>query len=173
MPHFIPKSNTISNSPVFFLQLTWPPFGRLSDTQVSTHPQFLPENQALPNETTPVQNRRVVWEELALEWLRALHNYLYVKICKDNSRHFLQLSRVESIHNILYLLRMSLAKMFRGCWIWTTWHNDPGTLVHIWTWRPISIDILHKYFLHSDMILQVAIIIAILMFLIFRPNCIP
>ena len=64
----------------FFLQLTWPPFRRLSDTQVSTHPQFLPENQALPNETTPVQNRRVVWEELALEWLRALHNYLYVKI---------------------------------------------------------------------------------------------
>ena len=72
---FIPKSNTISNSPVFFLQLTWPPFRRLSDTQVSTHPQFLPENQALPNETTPVQNRRVVWEELALEWFWGVHNY--------------------------------------------------------------------------------------------------
>ena len=64
----------------FFLQLTWPPFGRLFEIQVSTHPQFLPENQALPNETTPVQNRRFVWEELALKWFWALHNYLYVKI---------------------------------------------------------------------------------------------
>ena len=59
----------------FFLQLTWPPFGRLSDIQVSTHPQFLPENQALHNETTPVQIRRVVWEELALKWFWALHLY--------------------------------------------------------------------------------------------------
>ena len=66
---------------VFSLEHTWPQFGPVSDIQVSTHPLLLPENQALPNETTPVQIRRVVWEELALKWFWALHNYLYVKMC--------------------------------------------------------------------------------------------
>ena len=72
---FIPNRIKFSIYQRFSLEHTWPQFGRLSDFQVSTHPLFLPENQALYNDTTPVQIRRVVWEELALKWFWGVHNY--------------------------------------------------------------------------------------------------
>ena len=46
-PHFYVKSHHKSQNRLLFLQLTWPPFGHLSDYQVSTHPLQEPENQAL------------------------------------------------------------------------------------------------------------------------------
>ena len=51
------QDNCIKNLKLscFLLEITWPQFGRVSDIQVSTHPLLSSENQALLNETTPVQ----------------------------------------------------------------------------------------------------------------------
>jgi len=59
------------------LQPTWPPFGRLTDIQVSTHPLTVAESQTGSDETTPDQIRRVVRPLTLTNRFLALLFYLY------------------------------------------------------------------------------------------------
>ena len=69
---FLPNHITFSIFKVFSLQPTWPPFGRLTDIQVSTHPLPVAESQTGSDETTPDQIRRVVRPLTLINWFLAL-----------------------------------------------------------------------------------------------------
>ena len=75
MLHFYSKSHQILNLSTCF---PWNILGLRSDAsdiQVSTHPLAEAESCALRNETSPIQIRLVVWEEMLNSAVWALHLY--------------------------------------------------------------------------------------------------